>query len=130
MSYVQYLQQQLRELRIRMQSTAEERVICTAAEAAAVMELRMYYCQRCYVRYVLRAVSSAAAAVVLPFYAVTLWVIVSPYTPRVFINKQNIIVAGNYPAFCGTHPYTSHFPPSTLSHHHPPPASRHNRCTP
>ena len=37
MSYVQYLQQQLRELRIRMQSTAEERVICTAAEAAAVM---------------------------------------------------------------------------------------------
>ena len=35
------------------------RVICTAV--AAVMELRMY-CQRCYVRYVLRTVSTAAAA--------------------------------------------------------------------
>ena len=90
MSYVQYLQQQqLRELRIRMYSTAE-RVICTAAAVvAAVMELRMY-CQRCYVRYVLRAVSStAAAAVVLPFYAATLWVIALPYvvyTLRVFVN--------------------------------------------
>ena len=42
------------------------------------MELRMY-CQRCYVRYVLRTESTAAAAaaVVLPFYAATLWAISS-----------------------------------------------------
>ena len=41
-------------------------MICTAA-VAAVIELRMH-CQRCYVRYVLRTVSSTAAvAVVLTF---------------------------------------------------------------
>ena len=102
------------------------RAVCKAV--AAVMELRMY-CERCYVRYVLRTVSTAqqprelrirmyvvysrtcdvyssssssscdgathllstllrtvstaAAAVVLPFYAATLWVIASPYTPSV-----------------------------------------------
>ena len=67
------------------------RVIRTAA-VAAVMELRMY-CQRCYVRYVLRTVSTAAAAAVLPFYAATLWAVghrITAYirTPRVLINKQ------------------------------------------
>ena len=31
---------------------------------------------------------------------------------------------------CDPHPYTSHFPPSTFPHHHPPPARRHNRWTP
>ena len=89
------------------------------------------YCRRCYVRYVLRTVSTADAAVFLPFYAATLWVIATPCTPRVFINKPNSIKgAGNYPAFCGTHIPTLNFPPSTFSHHHPPPASRHNRWTP
>ena len=47
-----------------------------SSSIAAVMELRMYYCcQRCYVRYVVRTVSTAAAAVVLPFYAATRWVV-------------------------------------------------------
>ena len=56
------------------------------SSVAAVMVLRMY-CRRCYVRYVLLTVSTAAAAVVLPSYAATLWVIATPYTPRVLINK-------------------------------------------
>ena len=83
------------------------RVIRTAA-VAAVMELRMY-CQRCYVRYVLRTVSTAAAAVFLPFYAATLWVIASPCV--------RITVAGNYPAFCGTRvPTHTHTPaPSRIT---------------
>ena len=48
------------------------------------------YCQHCYVRYVLRTVSTAAVAVVLPFYAATLWVIASPYTvlPEFLQTKQ------------------------------------------
>ena len=71
------------------------------------MELRMY-CQRCYVRYVLRAVFTAILQQLL-------WSCLSTQlrcgsshhrirTARVFINKHNssIIVAGNYTAFCGT----------------------------
>ena len=66
------------------------------------------YCQRCYVRYVLRAVFTAILQQLL-------WSCLSTQlrcgsshhrirTARVFINKQNssIIVAGNYTAFCGT----------------------------
>ena len=97
--------------------------ICTAAAVVpAVMELLRMHCQRCYVRYVLRtAVPTAAAAVVLPFYAAALWVIASPaaYSQRFYKQYScSIIVAGNYPAFCGTHNIPIHL---TLP---PPPPSR------
>ena len=47
-------------------------------------------------------------------------------TPRVFINKQNSIskVAGNYPAFCGTHTPTLPLPPQHLL------ASPSSTCSP
>ena len=87
------------------------RTVSTAA-VAAVMELRMY-CQRCYVLYVLRTLCKAAAAVVLHFYAATLWVIASPYTYSQSFYKQNsIIVAGNYTAFCRTRIPTHPPPPA------------------
>ena len=76
------------------------------------------YCQRCYVRYVLRTVSTAAAAVILPFYAATLWVIASPYTySQSFLKRtERIIVGGIYPAFVGPASLLTHTPaPSRIT---------------
>ena len=88
MSYVKYLQLQLRESYVyEFVVYSTERATCTAAVVAAVMELRMS-CQRCYARYVLRTVSTAAASVVLPFYAATLWVVASSYTYSQSFYKQ------------------------------------------
>ena len=63
----------------------------------------------------------AAAAVVSPFYAATLWVIASPHTYSHSLHKQtgqqhyhSIVVAGNYPAFCGTRITTRAHPPQHL----------------
>ena len=110
MSYAHYLQQQLRDSYVyeNVEYYSTERVICAVAVVAAEMELRMN-CQRCYVRYVLRAVSTAAA-VVLPFYAATLWVIASLHTYSQSFCQQK---EQQYPAFenrsCGAQ-ISSHTP--------------------
>ena len=108
MSHVQYLSTAAAQRATYTYSTAE-RVICTAAAAvAAVMELRMY-CQRWYMRYVLRSLSTANSSccglTFLRNYAVSCGLSRHGIrTPTDFVNKQNssIIVASNYPACCGT----------------------------
>ena len=77
--------------------------------------------------------NTAAAAVVLPFYAATMWVIASPYTYCQSFYKQTEQQYHScrqlYRFLRDPHPY-SHTLTSTFPHHHPPPASRHKRWTP
>ena len=91
------------------------------------MELRMY-CQRCFVRYVLRTVSTAAVAVVLPF-AVGRRIIVYVLPEFYILTEQRYYSCRQLPCFLwDPHPY-SHTPTSTFSHRHLPLASRHDRLT-
>ena len=72
MYYVQYLQQQLRELRIRMYvvySRTCDMYSSNSCDGAAHVLSKLLR------TIVLRTVSTAAAAVVLPFYAATPWAV-------------------------------------------------------